>query len=112
MSTPEQRADGAIVTLHDASRYPDFDAHWLGRDWWVANGARTVAFHTTPYPARLRAALLGVSNTNTHTAEIARLHFLLGELYARAVRDTCRRKRVALESVELVGCHEIGRAHV
>ncbi len=71
----------------------------------IANGVRTVAFHTTPYPARLRAALLGISNTNTHTAEIGRLHFLLGELYARAVRDTCRRKRVPLESVELVGCH-------
>ena len=29
------------VTIHDASRYPDFDAAWLDRDWWHANGART-----------------------------------------------------------------------
>ena len=65
----------------------------------------TVAFRATPYPEAVRAALLGVSNTNTHTATIARLDFLLGELYARAVRETCRRARIPLESVELIGCH-------
>lgn len=66
---------------------------------------RTIAFRTTPYSDAVRQALLAVSNTETHTASIARLHFLLGELYARAVRDTCRRAGVALESVELIGCH-------
>jgi anhydro-N-acetylmuramic acid kinase len=40
----------------------------------------------------------------THTAVIARLHFLLGELYAGAVRQICRR-RVALDSIELIGLH-------
>jgi anhydro-N-acetylmuramic acid kinase len=65
----------------------------------------SVAFRTTPYPAKVREALLGVSNTNTHTAEIARLHFLLGELYARAVRTTCEKGRVQLSSLKLVACH-------
>ena len=65
----------------------------------------TVAFRTTPYPEAVREALLAASNANTHTARIARLDFLLGELYARAVRQTCRRARVPLESVELIGCH-------
>ena len=71
----------------------------------IGRGVRTVAFHTTPYPARVREALLAVSNANTHTREIARLHFLLGELYARAVREACRLKRVPLASIELIGCH-------
>jgi len=71
----------------------------------IGPGVRTVAFHTTPYPARVRDALLAASNANTHTRDIARLHFLLGELYARAVRETCRRRRVPLRSVELIGCH-------
>ncbi|MGE5646441.1 MAG: anhydro-N-acetylmuramic acid kinase [Acidobacteriota bacterium] len=66
---------------------------------------RTVAFETAPYPARVREALLGVSNAATHTATIARLHFLLGELYARAVESLCRGWRVPLESIELIGCH-------
>jgi anhydro-N-acetylmuramic acid kinase len=66
---------------------------------------RPVAFHATPYPQRVRKAILGVSNTTTTTAEISRLHVLLGELYARAVQDTCKRHRVPLRSIELIGCH-------
>ncbi|MGE5487962.1 MAG: anhydro-N-acetylmuramic acid kinase [bacterium] len=71
----------------------------------IARGVSTLAFHTTPYPDSVRKALLGISNANTHTREIARLHFLLGELYARAIRETCRLKRVPLASIELIGCH-------
>jgi anhydro-N-acetylmuramic acid kinase len=65
----------------------------------------TAAFHSTPYPKRVRDALLGVSNANTHTATISRLNFALGELYARAVLETCRLKRIPLGSVNLIGCH-------
>ncbi len=64
-----------------------------------------VAFHTVPYPKTVREAILGVSNTLTHTSAIARLHFLLGELYAEAVRDTCRRRRIPLHSISLCGLH-------
>ena len=66
---------------------------------------QTAALRTTPYPEAVRAALLGVSDACAHTATIARLDFLLGELYARAVRETCRRAGIPLESVELIGCH-------
>ena len=52
------------------------------------------AFHTTPYPARVRQAILGVSSA----ADIARLHFLLGELYAEAVLKSKLRP-------ELIACH-------
>jgi anhydro-N-acetylmuramic acid kinase len=64
-----------------------------------------VAFHSAPYAKKVRAALLEVSNQVTHTATIARLSFLLGELYAEAVHDTCRRNRVPLSSIELIGMH-------
>jgi anhydro-N-acetylmuramic acid kinase len=64
-----------------------------------------IAFHTTPYPKLVREAILAVSNSMTHTATIARLHFLLGELYAVAIRETCRRRRVSLDSIVLAGMH-------
>jgi anhydro-N-acetylmuramic acid kinase len=64
-----------------------------------------VAFRSTPYPTPIREALLAVSNSTTHTATIARLNFLLGELYALALVDTCRRVRVPLASIELCGMH-------
>ncbi|HEY4363867.1 MAG TPA: anhydro-N-acetylmuramic acid kinase [Bryobacteraceae bacterium] len=64
-----------------------------------------VAFRSIPYPKNVRAALLSVSNTMTHTAAISRLNFLLGELYAEAIIETCRRTRVSLKSIELCGMH-------
>ncbi len=49
--------------------------------------------------------LLSVSNSITHTATISRLNFLLGALYADAIHETCRRKRVPIGSIELCGLH-------
>src|SRR5690348_8829741 len=60
---------------------------------------RPLAFYSTPYPKAVREALLGVSNAMTHTATIARLHFLLGELYADAVKKASRRHKPALIGV-------------
>ncbi|MEN6537852.1 MAG: anhydro-N-acetylmuramic acid kinase [Bryobacteraceae bacterium] len=85
--------DGIDVAIVDIS----------GRGW--NKRVDTRAFRTTPYPAAVREAILGVSNTATHTAGISRLHFLLGELYARAVRLTCEKGGIPLSSLNLVACH-------
>ncbi|MCE5310040.1 MAG: anhydro-N-acetylmuramic acid kinase [Acidobacteriales bacterium] len=68
----------------------------------IARGRhRTVSFATRPYPARVREMILGVSNAETHTREIARLNVLLGELYAGAILHA----GVPLSSIDLIGCH-------
>ena len=64
-----------------------------------------VAFRHAPYPREAAQALLAVSNAETHTARIAQLHFLLGELYGEAVVDACRSEGIPLERLELVGSH-------
>ena len=61
----------------------------------------TVGFTSTAYPAAVRAAILAVSNCETHTAQISRLNFQLGELYARAVLGAVKK----FGAVELIGCH-------
>lgn len=61
---------------------------------------RPLAFSSTPYSKPVRDALIGVSNTTTHTSEIARLHFLLGELYASAILRAARGRRL-----DLIGMH-------
>lgn len=66
---------------------------------------RTLAHGTTPYPKLVREALLGVSNCDTHTSRIGLLHFLLPELYAKAVKKLCAKSRIPLSKLELVGCH-------
>jgi anhydro-N-acetylmuramic acid kinase len=55
------------------------------------------------YPAKMRAAVLSAMNAKqASVADLARLNFLLGELYADAVLTTQRRFRVR---ADLVGCH-------
>src|SRR5579883_175840 len=58
---------------------------------------RTLLHYSVPYPAAIRARLLAVSNAQTHTAEVSRLHFELGELYAKAMKRAGK--------VDLIGCH-------
>ena len=82
--------DVAIVDIHDKA---------------AGLNVKPVAFHSVPYPKLVREAILAVSNSMTHTATISRLSFLLGELYAAAVQETCRRRRVALDSIVLLGMH-------
>jgi anhydro-N-acetylmuramic acid kinase len=61
----------------------------------------TIGFTETPYPEAVRAAILAVSDTETHTAAISRLNYQLAELYAKAVIRTTKR----FGPVELIGCH-------
>jgi len=56
-----------------------------------------------PYSGRVRIAILRAMNAQkTSVAELSRLNFLLGELYAEAVGKAQRLKRIKLD---LVGCH-------
>jgi anhydro-N-acetylmuramic acid kinase len=55
------------------------------------------------YPKQVRAAALAAMNASSaNVADLARLNFLLGELYADAVLATERKSRT---KAELVGCH-------
>jgi anhydro-N-acetylmuramic acid kinase len=67
----------------------------------LSPGLKTIAFKTVPYTDDVRAALLSISNAATHTAQIARMNFLLGELFAEAVRNC----GVPLDTIELIGSH-------
>jgi len=56
-----------------------------------------------PYPSKVRASVLAAMNASTASVvDLARLNFLLGELYADAVLATQRRFRV---KAALIGCH-------
>jgi anhydro-N-acetylmuramic acid kinase len=62
-----------------------------------------VAHDECPFPAPVRRAVLNMMNAEAaRVADLARLNFLLGELYAEAVARTARKHRITLD---LVGCH-------
>jgi len=67
----------------------------------IGETIEVVANATIPYPADVREAILSVSNAATQTAMIARLNFLLGELFAEALGST----GVPLDTIELIGSH-------
>lgn len=74
-----------------------------GKGW--KKRLNTLAHATYPYPKPVRSAILAISNRETHTGQIARIHVLLGELYAEAVLRLCRESSLPPDSVELIGCH-------
>ncbi len=62
-----------------------------------------LANYQFPYPDNVRRAVLAAMNAKAASAaDLCRLNFLLGELYADAVRAAQRRARL---ECELVGCH-------
>src|SRR5450755_1130819 len=62
-----------------------------------------LAHEEYPFPAPVRRAILEMMNAElARVADMARLNFLLGELYAEAVAKTARKYRAKLD---LVGCH-------
>jgi anhydro-N-acetylmuramic acid kinase len=62
-----------------------------------------LAHEEYPFPAQVRRAVLATMNAElASVANLARLNFLLGELYAEAVAKTARKHHVKLD---LVGCH-------
>jgi anhydro-N-acetylmuramic acid kinase len=62
-----------------------------------------LAHNEYPFPAAVRRSILGMMNAElARVADLARLNFLLGELYAEAIDITARKHRVKLD---LVGCH-------
>lgn len=61
----------------------------------------TVAHMTVPYTSAVRRRILSASTP----AEISRLNFELGELYAKAVEAACERAEIPVASLELIGSH-------
>ncbi len=63
--------------------------------------------HTSfPFPRDVRAALLHLAEGRpTTTRGLSQFNFLLGELFARAALDACRRFRIAPRHIALIGSH-------
>jgi anhydro-N-acetylmuramic acid kinase len=103
-------ADGIDVALVRISGGGDFGFR-SGSKLGSGRGGQECPPHTIrllghgsyPYPSKVRAAVLAAMNaTAARVVDLARLNFLLGELYADAVLATQRRFRV---KADLVGCH-------
>ena len=84
-------ADGINVAL----------AEIMGRA--LGTRLRLLAHHEFRFPTPVRRKVLSLMNAErARVADLSQLNFLLGELYAKAVRESARRAGV---EVALAGCH-------
>ena len=68
--------------------------------------AKLEAHHHVWFPTRVREAILRLANgAPTTTAEISQLNFLIGEEFGAAAIAACKRWRVPLVRVSLIGSH-------
>jgi anhydro-N-acetylmuramic acid kinase len=68
--------------------------------------ARLLNHTAVKFPAQVRAEILRVAEQRAITAgELSQLNFRLGQLFADAAKTACKRFRVALASVDLIGSH-------
>ena len=67
---------------------------------------RLVSFHSVAYPRPIRRRILALaSGTATTASELSQLNFLVGELFAKACLVACRRARVPVRRLALIGSH-------
>jgi anhydro-N-acetylmuramic acid kinase len=68
--------------------------------------AQLEAHHHVPFPSYLRDRILhAASGEPATTADLSELNFLLGEQYARAALDACKKWRLPTSKAALIGSH-------
>lgn len=88
-------ADGVDVALARVS----------GGGWSQLRGS-LLAHTTLPFEPSVRKEVLRVAENGAITAgELSQLNFRLGQIFGEAVVVACKKFRVQLESVELIGSH-------
>ena len=99
-------ADGinvALVRIAEPGRSRSDPQYQRGRGRPRRRTHTLIAHEEYPFPTPVRRKILQMMNAESASvADLARLNFLLGELYAEAVARATRKQHVKLD---LVGCH-------
>ncbi|MDD5011173.1 MAG: anhydro-N-acetylmuramic acid kinase, partial [Phycisphaerae bacterium] len=70
------------------------------------NKVRLLAFETFDYSPPLRRNILELGEQNPcRPVDISNLNFIIGETFADAVIKLCRKNRVNLKNIDLIGSH-------
>jgi anhydro-N-acetylmuramic acid kinase len=68
--------------------------------------AKLEGFYAVTYPEAVRDEILRIANLgSSNSAQISRLNFALGELFARATLAACRQFRIAPRKIAVIGSH-------
>ena len=69
-------------------------------------GASLENFASFPFPRGVQQSILSLAEGRpVNTAEISQLNFLLGEVFAHAALEACRKFRVSPSQIDVIGSH-------
>jgi anhydro-N-acetylmuramic acid kinase len=89
--TSADGVDAALLHIEDGAQATPLHLH---------------AFYTWPFPSGMREAILAASDPRTGTVDLlCRLNVALGEVFADAALDVCRRAGIPISEVDLIGSH-------
>ena len=67
---------------------------------------RLLTFQSVAYPPAVRRRILEIAGgAAVPASDISQMNFLLGELFAQACREVCRRARISMKRLVLIGSH-------
>ena len=67
---------------------------------------KLIAFGMVPYPPAVRKTIFRLCNPKTSSvADICHYNVVLGRLFAEALIKLCKKKKIALRSINLIGSH-------
>ena len=70
------------------------------------NKVQVVAFDMFAYPSAVRKKVLEIGEQKNCTAgNISTLNFLLGKLFAEAVVKLCKKNKISLKTIDIIGSH-------
>ncbi|MDD5064494.1 MAG: anhydro-N-acetylmuramic acid kinase [Phycisphaerae bacterium] len=65
-----------------------------------------LAYDTFPYPDAVRRGIFKlVESKEAGAADVSHLNFVIGEVFAEAVLKLCRKSRIDLKTIDLIGSH-------
>ena len=73
---------------------------------FAIDALKVLAFDTYPYPPCVSKAISKLfSNEKIPVSDICHLNFVIGEVFADAVLKLCRKSRISINSIDLLGSH-------